>query len=101
MSSLRNGEVHANSTTVDLLIIHGLFGSLCVLQMFKVDEGKASGTTSLSIQDDGDFLKRSELGELFLQLSLCGVQTQTEDSQTGRHCRFFTVSDVTTSVRHR
>jgi len=74
MSPFSDGKVHANTTSVNLLIGQCFLGSFGILLRFEIDKGKASGSSCLSVQDDCDLFQRSKFGELLLQLALRGVQ---------------------------
>jgi len=82
VGSLRDGEVHADLPPVQLGAGHGVAGLGGVLDVLEVDESEASATSGVSVQDDLDLLERSVPLELGLQLSLAGVEAQTEHSQT-------------------
>lgn len=100
MGALGDGEVNSNPSTVNLLIIHGIFGSLSILCVFVVDESKATGSTSLSVKDDSNFFKRSKLGKLLFQFSFSRVEAQPKDSDALRDGRLFTASNMATTIGH-
>jgi hypothetical protein len=57
--ALRDGKVHPDPPSVNLLVAHALLGGPGVLGRLKVDEGEASGATGLKKRKMG-FVKRPQ-----------------------------------------
>ena len=47
VGSFGNWKINSDTSTIDFLIAHGLFSSLCILCWFKINKRKSSGTSSL------------------------------------------------------
>ena len=82
MSPLGDGEINTNLPSVHLGPRHGISSLLSVLGVLEIDEGEAPAATGVAVQDHLNLGQRPVLLELSLQLSLAGVETQTEDSET-------------------
>jgi len=101
VSPLGDGEINTNLPSVHLSPRHGISSLLGVLGVLEIDEGEAPAATSVAVQDHLNLGQRPVLLELGLQLSLAGVETQTEDSETLAGLGSVSRPLVTSPVGHR
>lgn len=101
MSPFSDGVVHSNCLSVKFCSGHLVPGLCSVVNTLIVNEGKTSGSAGVTVKHNLNFLQRTKPAELFLQLLLSGVQTQSEDAKTTASFRLITVAGMTTTRRHR
>ena len=78
---LGDAVVHPNLSAVQLQAVHRLPGRRRVLDALEINEGEAAAVTRVAVENHLALLDLAEATELFLQLSLGGVEAQPEDSQ--------------------
>jgi len=100
VSSLSDGVVHSDLTTIKLNTIQCFSGLGGILNVLEVEEGKASATPTVAIQHNIHPLQGAELLKFLLQLPLRSVQAQTEHPQAFAWLGSITVTIMAPAVGH-
>jgi len=98
---LRDAEVHSDLLPVQLRVCHGVPSLGGVLDFLESNKSKTPRSAGLPVQHDGDLGDGTELAELLVQLSLGGVETQTEHSQAVVGGRLVSGALMTPPIGHR
>jgi len=101
MSPFSDGVVHSNCLSIKFCSGHLVPGLCGVVNTLIVDEGKTPGSAGVTVKHNLNLLQRTKPAELFLQLLLSGVQTQSKDAKTTASFRLITVAGMATTRWHR
>jgi len=100
VGSFRNRKINADLSSVHVSARQGSTSLASIFSVFIVDKCESPAPAAVAIQDNLNPLQGSKLAKFLLQLPLCGVQTQPENSQTIAPLRRFPIPLVAPPVGH-